>query len=122
MRNQNTDAREKVVLGRLKKRPEFLAVRATQKKWVSDTVIVEYAPSIGDLKYGVTATKKVGNAVIRNKCKRRLRAAMSDMSHNHILNTANIVLIARHNTATCPWDKLVGDLKWCLKRLEIIQT
>ena len=107
--------------GRLKKRPEFLAVAATEQKWVSDSVIIQYKTSEHSFRYGVTATKRVGNAVTRNRCKRRLRAAIDTIKQQHPLNPADIVLVARHTTATCDWDKLVGDMQWCLKRLGVTQ-
>lgn len=111
-----------MTLGRLKKRPEFLAVNATQQKWVSDTVIVQYKPETPDFKFGVTATKKIGNAVIRNRCKRRLRAAIAEIALETPVNAVNIVMVARPKTATCPWDQLCRDLKWCLKRLGAISA
>lgn len=108
-------------LGRLKKRPEFLAVTAAQKKWVADSVIVQVGPAQGaSLRVGYTATKKIGNAVIRNRCKRRLRAAMDRIVAQYSLKAADIVLVARATTADCDWNKLYGDVKWCLKRLDLL--
>lgn len=116
--------------GRLKKRPEFLAVNAAGHKWVSGTVIVQYKPRCQSdspdknpvgIKYGVTATKRIGNAVIRNRCKRRLRAAIGQITCDTTLVPCDIVLIARDKTADCPWDDLIRDLRWCLKRLNLIQ-
>jgi ribonuclease P protein component len=119
----NTDAQNinKTTQGRLKKRPEFLAVAASGKKWVSDSVIVQMGPpSTDQFRYGVTATKRVGNAVVRNRCKRRLRAAIDGLGQTNDLKPSDIVLIARHNTHTQDWQKLTKDLQWCLKRLELI--
>jgi len=118
--NTGTQTLNKTTQGRLKKRPEFLAVSATQKKWVSDSVIVQIKPSTDTFRYGVTATKRVGNAVVRNRCKRRLRAAIDGLKQSNNLKSADIVLIARHNTHLCEWKKLTNDLQWCLKRLELI--
>jgi ribonuclease P protein component len=110
---------KRIKKGRLQKRPEFLAVSATGHKWVSDTVIVQYKPdnNLNEFRYGITATKRVGNAVIRNRCKRRLRSVMELIKKDDNLNNADIVLIARHSTPSCDWDKLIGDLRWCLTRL-----
>ena len=109
--------------GRLQKRPEFLCVASQGKKWVSDSVIVQYHPVTegGDFRYGVTATKKLGNAVIRNRCKRRLRAAMDELFKEIDLYPADVVLIARPATITGDWEKLIKDLRWCFKRLEAYQ-
>lgn len=108
-------------LGRLKKRPEFLAVNAAQTKWVSESVIVQAKPSENSFRYGVTATKKIGNAVTRNAVKRRLKAAMDDIAKDTPLKYFDVVLIGRATTASCDWDKLCKDLRWCLKRLDIMQ-
>ncbi len=115
----NTDV--KIKTGRLKKRPEFLCVAQNGKKWVADTVIVQaMRTDSNQIRFGFTATKKVGNAVIRNRAKRRLRAAADEIAKNHDLKSADIVLIARDTSATADWDELVKNLKWCLKRLEIL--
>ena len=109
--------------GRLKKRPEFLNVAKSKdsQKWVSDTVIVQSVKNDGDItRFGYTATKKIGNAVVRNRCKRRLRAAVDEILKSDNLCPADIVLIARHTTATCEWDDLVKNLRWCLKRLNLL--
>lgn len=105
---------------RLKRRSDFLRVKDAGKKWVSPTVIVQLgngeAPGI---RYGVTATKKLGNAVVRNKVKRRLREAVRSILKEATQKPADIVLIGRDATATCEFAVLVKDLKWCLKKLEI---
>jgi ribonuclease P protein component len=107
--------------GRLKKRPEFLYVAKEGQKWVSDTVIVQYCPADhSQIRFGYTATKKIGNAVIRNRSKRRLRAAVDELLKSENIKPANIVLIARDKTATCKWNDLVKNLRWCLKRLNAL--
>ena len=86
------------------------------------TAVVQFLPKeAGDIRIGFTATKKIGNAVIRNKSKRRLRAAIDAILKDISFAAphADIVLIARDTTPTCDWDKLLKDLKWCLKRLNI---
>jgi len=110
-------------LGRLKKRPEFLSVNATQTKWVSGTVIVQAKLSeIGQFRFGVTATKKTGNAVTRNRIKRRLRGAINDIGKNTEFAHYDVVLVGRAETALCDWNRLVKDLRWCLKRLGVTET
>jgi len=108
--------------GRLKKRPEFLCVAKQGQKWVSDSVILQAMPTDADApRFGYTATKKIGNAVTRNRAKRRLRAAIQDITQRHTIHAADIVLIARHNTVTTSWDALIKNITWCLKRLEILE-
>jgi ribonuclease P protein component len=103
---------------RLKRRSDFLRLRDTGRKWVAPTVIVQIGKGEGEnVRVGLTATKKTGNAVMRNKIKRRLREAIKIVFADGIAPT-DIVLIGRTETATCPFAALVKDLRWCLKRLE----
>jgi ribonuclease P protein component len=109
---------------RLKKRSEFLRVKDEGRKWVSPTVIVQAGKAQSpSLRFGVTATKKLGNAVLRNRVKRRLREAARKVLAGKTLAEAfppaDIVLIGRVETAACPFETLVKDLRWCLKRLEV---
>lgn len=109
--------------GRLKKRPEFLSVAKDGKKWVSQTIIVQALPTNRNtVRFGFTATKKIGNAVIRNRAKRRMRAIADKIQQNQILESFDFVFIARHETPTCEWDTLLKDTKWCLKRLETLKN
>jgi ribonuclease P protein component len=113
---------DKIPSGRLKKRPEFLLTAKNGQKWVSDTVIIQMVENDrSETRFGYTATKKIGNAVIRNRAKRRLRGAINDIIQFHDLKSCDVVLIARDVTATCEWDKLKKDILWCFKRLNIIK-
>lgn len=108
--------------GRLKKRPEFLCVANKGNKWVSETVIVQSMPTdTNEIRVGYTATKKIGNAVIRNRAKRRMRAAMDEITKTHHLKPTDIVLIARDTVASCEWESLTKNLTWCLKRLNLLE-
>lgn len=105
---------------RLKRRSDFLRVKDAGKKWISPTVIVQVGNGeTPGIRYGITATKKLGNAVVRNRVKRRLREAVRKVFTPALEKSADIVLIGRTETATCPFENLVRDLKWCLKKLEI---
>ncbi len=123
MSNQTPKGPERLkrrsVLLRLKKRGDFLRLRDAGKKWVSGSVIVQAGDGeTPGIRYGVTATKKLGNAVMRNKVKRRLREAVKKVITKDV--QADIVLIGRTETATCDFQTLVKDLSWCLKKLGIL--
>lgn len=66
------------------------------------------------MRVGFTATKKVGNAVCRNRCKRRLREAARAMLPLHGEPGADFVFIARMGTAERPWARLLDDVKSAL--------
>ena len=63
-------------------------------------------------RFGLTASKKVGNAVRRNRCKRRLRAVI-DLHKEAIKNTfllpTDIVLVAKRGTFDLPFSTLEKD-------------
>ena len=113
-------------LARLKRRPEFLAVAAARHKWVAPGLVLQARPRPASedagidpatIRYGITASRKVGNAVARNRAKRRLRAAASE-----ILPVAgplgyDVVLIARNTTNERPFSALKTDLERGLARL-----
>lgn len=72
-----------------------------------------------DLRFGITVTKRIGNAVIRNRIKRRLRAAFHSIAPNLSADLAfmDVVAIARIEALTLPFDDLVADLAKGLPRL-----
>ncbi len=72
-----------------------------------------------DIRYGLTASKKIGNAVIRNRVRRRLRAVAEEILPHAQLPPCDIVIIARPKvTLTRPFDDLKQDLRWSLSRLK----
>lgn len=113
-------------VGRLKRRPEFLAVAGTRRKHVAPGLILQVrrhddrqrpAPGEPSIRIGLTASRKVGNAVVRNRARRRLREAARLILPTHALPGHDLVLVARGETATRPWGQLTGDLTAALKRL-----
>ncbi|MGQ9365637.1 ribonuclease P protein component [Azospirillum sp. ST 5-10] len=113
-------------VGRLKRRPEFLAVAGTRRKHVAPGLILQVRrhddrqrPASGEppLRVGLTASRKVGNAVVRNRARRRLREAARQILPVHAAPGHDFVLVARRETATRPWPDLIGDLRAALKRL-----
>ena len=67
---------------RLKKRSEFLNLRNKCRTFHGKFVIVNIDKSSDLTKYGLTVSKKIGNAVNRNKIKRRLRNIINDAVKN----------------------------------------
>lgn len=99
----------------LKKRKDFLKA-AKEFKIVTNGLILQAALNLSTNTtnhcfVGYTATKKLGKAHIRNKTKRRLRAAVSLVFANNALANINYVVIGRHNTSTISFDYLVENLR-----------
>lgn len=102
----------------LKKRSEFLYVREGNYA-ARGAVVVQSRknPESSAIRYGVTATKRVGNAVIRNRAKRRLRELARDMLPELGQVGYDYVLIARDRTPTREWEKLRQDVRRALQSL-----
>lgn len=66
--------------------------------------------------FGITATKKLGGAVVRNRAKRRLRALVRDVFPDHALPGHDHVLIARADSLTLPYAQLRADLGKALSK------
>lgn len=108
----------------LKRRAEFLAVAAHGKKWVAPGLILQMGaprspPSSSPVRFGLTASVKVGNAVKRNRARRRLRALAVEFLPIHALPDRDYVLIARAETVRRQWPDLRNDLTTALKRLGV---
>ncbi|MGB1036186.1 MAG: ribonuclease P protein component [Candidatus Puniceispirillales bacterium] len=66
---------------------------------------------------GITASKKIGNAVARNRAKRRLRAVADTVLTSQSRSGHDYVLIARYNTNHLEWYELVESLNKALIKL-----
>lgn len=71
------------------------------------------------MRLGITVTKKVGNAVRRNRVRRRLRAAAVQVLPVHAKLGYDYVLIGRAATLTRPFPDLLADLGRALGRLRV---
>jgi ribonuclease P protein component len=113
-------------VGRLTRRPEFLAVAGTRRKYVAPGLILQVrrhddrqrpAPGEPPVRVGLTASRKVGNAVCRNRARRRLREAARQVLPVHATPGHDFVLVARAGTAGRPWPDLLRDIGDGLRRL-----
>tara|TARA_B100000686_G_scaffold101382_1_gene108594 strand:- start:39532 stop:39879 length:348 start_codon:yes stop_codon:yes gene_type:complete len=68
-----------------------------------------------EVRIGITATKKIGNAVIRNKCKRKLKNLANEILLNYAQKKNDYVLIARNSTYDREMSLLKKDLIKALK-------
>ncbi len=111
------------MITRLTRRAEFL--KAARAPYQARTAVVIQARRRAEsedaddasIRTGFTATKKVGNAVVRNRAKRRLREAARLLLPLHGLPGHDYVFIARAGTLDRPWAGLLDDVKAALVRL-----
>ena len=101
---------------RILKRPEYLHVQRKGRRWHSKHLTVISLPSpTGDMRVGFTVSRKVGNAVVRNRVKRWLREAYRAHKGAWPAETA-FVVIAKTAAAEAGLDALTRELlAWAKK-------
>lgn len=109
-------------LPHLIRRADFLRVAARRLKWATPGLVLQAAPTPDALpaeapRIGYTASRKVGNAVARNRAKRRLREAARQVVVADASPGFDLVLIARQETLVRPFALLLQDLQTALKRV-----
>ena len=96
---------------RLLKRAQFLAVRRGEKR--RGRLFLVEALDRGDggaPRLGITATKKTGNAVQRNRIRRRLREAVRTHAAHDMASGHDYVIVARDDVLTAPFALLKAEL------------
>ena len=108
----------------LKKRRDFVLSNKYGQKTHSKNFILQeyYNPNIADkgLMFGFTATKRIGNAVKRNRAKRRMRALISSLlKEDNILfkEKYSYVLIAKQSILKASFFEMSNQLKQFLSKL-----
>ncbi len=97
---------------RLKRRAEFLRVAAAGRKLPATALLVQ-ALARGDaepVRVGFTVTRKVGNAVVRNRARRRLREAARLVLAERPARGFDLVLVGRRTTGLVSFERLKGEL------------
>ncbi|CAA7624348.1 ribonuclease P protein component [Magnetospirillum sp. UT-4] len=113
-----------MALARLQKRADFLRVAGQRRKWATPGLVLQVAPVPPDtnteadaVRVGFTCSKKVGNAVARNRARRRLKAAVDEVFPSAARSGTDYVVIGRAETVTRPYSLLLQDLRTALKRV-----
>lgn len=110
-------------LVRLKRRADFLRVAASGRRAVRPGLMLQAATTpagfVGGAvaRVGFTASRKVGNAVVRNRAKRRLRAVAAELLARDGRPGTDYVLIARAGTGERRYADLAGDLAGALRQV-----
>jgi ribonuclease P protein component len=108
---------------RLKRRADFLRVAAKGRKApVHGLVLQALARADGDgpARIGFTVTKKIGNAVARNRARRRLKEAARLLLRARPPVGVDLVLIGRDATGKRPFADLMDDLRRALAKTGVV--
>lgn len=106
-------------LERLKKRSEFLAIAKTNRKWVSPAFVIQLCQRSleGPIRYGITASRKVGGAVERNRAKRRLRVLIKQVLPLCGHSGTDYVFIAREEVLRRNFACMTQELEEALHKV-----
>ena len=103
---------------RLRRRGDFLAAaRGVFRAMPAVVVQMRKRGDEGPARIGFTATKRIGKAVRRNRARRRLKEAVRLLPEGFLLPGRDYVFIARDDTAACPFQQLMRQLRSALKKL-----
>lgn len=107
--------------GRLTRRAEFLRAAAKGRKAAAAGLVLQALPreDHGPARLGFTVTKKIGNAVIRNRTRRRLKEAARLVLTEHEVSGVDLVLIGREATRGRDFADLRRDLRRALARVGV---
>jgi ribonuclease P protein component len=102
---------------RLKQRADFLAAATGTK--VPAAAFVLQARQRGDagpVRFGFTVSKKVGNAVERNRVRRRLKEIVRLSDRNRMQSGHDYVLVGRRAALQLPFDRMTTEFEGALRR------
>ncbi|PZR96496.1 MAG: ribonuclease P protein component [Stutzerimonas stutzeri] len=105
-------------LARLTQRKDFLAAAEHGRRFRSSafTAQVLDKPEQEGLRLGLTASRKTGNAVVRNRIRRRLRAAAALALAEQTGKPCDLVIVARPETVSAAFTAMVADIAVALDR------
>ena len=110
-------------IGRLKTRAEFLHVKGGAR-FAAPSLVLQARRRAADTgaspelaRFGFTATKSLGGAVLRNRARRRLKEAVRLAGPRHAVEGYDYVLIARAGTVQRRFTELVKDLERALAKV-----
>lgn len=113
-----------MALQTIKNRRDFLSANTSGKKFITNSLILQMVKRtpdhpVGeiDVRIGFTVTKKMGNAVARNRIKRRLREAARVVLPKHGAPGCDYVVISRHKALTCDFLELTRDMEFAFSRI-----
>jgi ribonuclease P protein component len=118
-RTPRTRSQEAVGLTKISARKDFLAANSAKRAANSGFVLLVRPREDSDqtMRIGITVTKKIGNAVARNRMKRRFRALAREILPEFGLKGADHVMIGRATGIERNFDALRKDFTKALEKI-----
>ncbi|BAM48542.1 MAG: ribonuclease P protein component [Amphibacillus sp.] len=109
-------------INRLKSNDEFQNVFKNGKSFANRQLVVYYLPKKDQINFrvGLSVSKKIGNAVVRNQVKRYLRQAILEMEDD-IKRDVDIVIIARQPVKSMDFHQIKKSLTHVLLNSKLLK-
>lgn len=107
----------------IRKRADFLAANRGKRFVTSNFVLLahrrrsDHPIPVDTIRRGITVTKKIGNAVARNRMKRRFRALLAQTLPSHGIAGVDHVMIGRKSNKEADFAAMQADLEKGLRYL-----
>ncbi|MCP4050848.1 MAG: ribonuclease P protein component [bacterium] len=106
----------------ISKKKHFKYIFANSKKTGNATVRIYYAKAYGNKGcYAFVATKKIGNAVHRNKCRRRLKEVVR-LNNDLISPEYDMIFVANPESGTVIFAQFEKDFKKLLEKSKLYKN
>ena len=105
----------------LKKNSDFRRLYSKGKSAVNPYVVVYSRRNREKVnRLGYTVSTKLGHAVVRNRCRRRLREVYR-LEKPQLKTGYDIILVARSRTATAPWPELQKQFRRLCRKVDLMK-
>ena len=107
------------ILGKITKRSDY--VKASRGRYIKTSSLFLQKVKRDDKKiprYGITASKKIGIAVARNRAKRRIRHAIKEVLPKYGKNGYDYVVVATIKTNKVSWKTVLNDLEKAFREIK----
>jgi ribonuclease P protein component len=118
-RSTGTRSQEAFRLTKISARKDFLAANSAKRAANGGFVLLvrDRADADATMRLGITVTKKIGNAVVRNRMKRRFRVLAREMLPTHGIKGADHIMIGRASGIERDFALLRQDLAKALEKI-----
>jgi ribonuclease P protein component len=116
-----------MAINTIKKRADFVLATASTKRFSTGCIILQLVqrnslhPAPAEARFGFTVTKRMGNAVIRNRIKRRLREAVCKVAMPHVRTGHDYVIVSRLKSLDCAFADLIRDMEFAFSRIHVMK-
>jgi len=108
---------------RLRKREDFSRVYRTGRSFANGQFVVYWSkqPTVEPFRCGISASKKIGNAVVRNGMRRRIKEIVRHLEPK-IVAKIDFVIIVRKPAVSMSYQQLEGSIQHVLKKAGVLKV